>query len=112
MQKTKSGKLDIAKVQNSLAINYLNHPNNRDLDKAFILLKAAFKNMEDDPEPLLMGSVLDCLSFIELEMKNYVVSLDMAYGAREMYRLGNAGSSVEKVLNKRIKRLRKYVKRK
>ncbi|MAS31311.1 MAG: hypothetical protein CMA39_00240 [Euryarchaeota archaeon] len=112
MQKTKSGKLDIAKVQNSLAINYLNHPNNRDLDEAFILLKAAFKNMEDDPEPLLMGSVLDCLSFIELEMKNYVVSLDMAYGAREMYRLGNAGSSVEKVLNKRIKRLRKYVKRK
>ena len=112
MQKTKSGKLDIAKVQNSLAINYLNHPNNRDLDEAFILLKAAFKNMEDDPEPLLMGSVLDCLSFIELEMKNYVVSLDMAYRAREMYRLGNAGSSVEKVLNKRIKRLRKYVKRK
>ena len=112
MQKTKSGKLDIAKVQNSLAINYLNHPINRDLDEAFILLKAAFKNMEDDPEPLLMGSVLDCLSFIELEMKNYAVSLDMAYGAREMYRLGNAGSSVEKVLNKRIKRLRKYVKRK
>lgn len=112
MEETKSNKLDFANIQNSLAINYLNHPTNRDFDEALILLKAAFKNLENTHEPLLMGSVLACLSFIQLKWKNYALSLDMALGAKEMYRLVNVEPSVKKELNKRIKKLKKYVKRK
>ena len=113
MQKTKSGKLDVAKVQNSLAINYMRHPAKKDLNEALMYFRSAYKNMKENPEPLLLGSILDGISFILMEKKmDYPLALEMAYGALEMYQIGKAGPSVEKILSKRIKKLSKYVKRK
>ena len=105
-------KVHLAKIQNSLAMSYLDHVESRDLEKAQNLLTDASKNLEGKNFPQLSGSILACFSFIEEKRGNYSVALELAHKAREMYSFGGAHPSTLKKLKSKIKTLRKLVKRK
>ena len=103
-------KIDLARIQNSLAMSYLDHVESRDLQKAENLLRDASENIEGRNLPQLKGSIIACFSFIEEKKGNNPVALELAYEARKMYRTGGVHSSVLKRLNNKIKLLRKLVK--
>jgi|GEM_PF-4254143 len=104
-------KVDIAKIQNSLAMSYLDHVESRDLEKAQNLLTDASKNLEGKILPQLNGSIHACFSFIEEKRGNYSAALELAHKAREMYSFGGVHPSLLKRLKRKIKTLRKLVKK-
>jgi len=104
--------VDLAKIQNSLAMSYIDYPESMDLEQAEILLKEAYTNIEGREIPNLRGSLLACISFVEEKKENFSVSLELAYEARKFYRIAGVQASLLKKLDKKIKFLKKREKRK